>query len=103
MHVRPLLFATTLLLVSALAWPAHAEVDPDDLGFDLVAAARYRKEKPLIVMTPSINVKKLQFKLVRSDGKKLTLRTGAIRADRTRKIAIPQGKGIYTYSCAITG
>ena len=100
---RPRTFATCLTLCLCLALPALAEVDPDDIGFDLIAAAEYKKTKPQIVITPTINLSRVQFQLERSDGKKLTLRSGGVRAGRTRKIAIPQGKGIFTYKCAISG
>ncbi len=104
MHVKSLLTTVAVLLIgAALAVPATAEVTADDLGFDLNAVARLRKSKPQILLTPSVSLSKVQLKLVRSDGKKQTLRTGAIRADTTRKINIRQGKGVFSYACSITG
>ncbi len=96
-------FVIASLGVAVFSTPAEAQVTPDELGFSLVSSAEYKRSKPMIVVEPVINVKGLTFSLKRNDGKRIKLRGGNIRAGKTKRIAIPQGKGIYQYTCAITG
>lgn len=92
-----------VLTLSAWAAPAVAEVSADDLGFDLISAAEFKRSKPMIVLSPSISLSSVQFDLQRADGKRLRLKSGAVREGTTRKIPIDQGKGIFSYKCSITG
>jgi len=82
---------------------AAAQITPDELGLDLVTSAQYKRSKPAVVFSPAVPVKRIVLKCKRSDGKSVTLKTGAIRTGRTKKIPIRQGKGIYTYACVLSG
>lgn len=94
---------TVMAFCTVMVSPAFAQIEPDDIGFDLAAVGQVRGEKPQIILTPSINVSRIHIKLQRNDGKEITLKSGGIRSGRTKKIAIPQGKGIYSYRCALSG
>ncbi|MCO4762589.1 MAG: OmpA family protein [Myxococcales bacterium] len=96
-----LLIATIIICVTSTT--AFAEVEADHLGFGLIPVVQYGKQKPAITLTPGVDLKGVVVKVTAKSGKKLTLRGGTIRAGRTKKLAIRQGKGVMDYSCQITG
>ncbi len=82
---------------------AVAEVEEDTLGFGLIPVVQYGKQQPAITLTPGVDLKGVTIKVVSKAGKIQQLRAGDIKAGRTKKIAVQQGKGVMEYTCHISG
>ena len=95
-------FAMTVAVIAAPS-EVRAQVTPDELGLSFVTSAQYKRAKPMIVLSPSITVRSVLFDCKRSDGKRVRLTASNIREGRTKKIVIPQGKGIFQYACKLSG
>ncbi len=102
----PLAWLAACALVSAvLCAPgvSHAEVDPDDLGFGTIPVVQYKKGLPAITLSPERTLKSVVVKVVAKGGKTQVLRAGTVKAGRTKKLPVRQGKGAVDYTCHITG
>jgi len=98
--IRIMLTVIALCVVPSLA---QAQVSADDLGLGVVSGAQWGKNKPTIILHPNISVGALRFDCQRSDGQKVGLSSGAIKAGGEKRIVIPQGKGVFQWKCAVTG
>lgn len=99
----PLIALLTSSLVCLSATTAFAEVDADTLGFGLIPVVQYGKQAPAITLTPGVKLSGVVVKLVSKSGKRQTLRGGTIRAGRTKKLSVRQGKGVMEYTAKISG
>ncbi len=98
-----LLRFTTILSVLFVPAIAYAQVSADNLGLGVVSGAQWGKNKPEIILHPDIAVGALHLACDRSDGQKVNLGSGAIKAGGEKRIVIPQGKGVFQWKCAVTG
>lgn len=98
------LFAVLAVVVCvSIPVQASAQVTPDELGLSFVTSAEFKRSKPLIIVSPVISLKSVVFACKRSDGKRVVIKSGAIRSGSTKKLTIPQGKGIFEYNCQLSG
>lgn len=95
--------ATAAALSALLSGPALAQVSGEDLGFSLISKVRASQGKPMLIFKPSVAVSGLQASCKRSDGQQLTIPIGAIRPGQEKRVAVPQGKGVFKYQCALAG
>jgi outer membrane protein OmpA-like peptidoglycan-associated protein len=83
--------------------PAWAQVSGDDLGFGLIGKVRASQGKPMLIFKPTVPVAALSADCKRSDGQQVAIAVGAIKAGQERRVAVPQGKGVFGYICLLKG
>lgn len=98
-----LALTTAAALAALAAFPAAAQVSGDDLGFSLISKVRASQGKPMLIFKPSVAVVGLQAQCKRSDGQQVNIAVGAIRPGQEKRVAVPQGKGVFKYQCALAG
>lgn len=103
MHSARLFFLAAVLALTLAPVVAHAQISADDLGFGVKTKALFGKEKPEIILQPTIPLAFTKFDCTRADGKKVLLGSGAIRAGAEKRIVIPQEKGVFVYKCNLFG
>jgi outer membrane protein OmpA-like peptidoglycan-associated protein len=92
MRSRAVWFGILLVLWS----PPALAGDEARLGVGIKAMAA-GKDRPALLLEPRDPVKKLEVALARSDGKKLTLRSGVIKAGQRKELPIDQPPGELGY------
>ncbi|MEY3012238.1 MAG: hypothetical protein RIT45_973 [Pseudomonadota bacterium] len=102
---RAVLWLAAALCLTALApAPAHAQIGPDELGFDVpVAVAEAGRGAPMVSFSPAAKLSGVVMQLVRSDGKKLSVRVGNLAPGREKRVPIRQEKGVFGYVATLTG
>jgi len=95
--------AALSLLCLALPAVARAQVSGDDLGFSLIGQAQWGKAKPVLIFQPSVALSGVRADCQRSDGQKVAIGIGSVRAGSEKRVAIPQGKGVFDYKCTLAG
>lgn len=97
------LAASVACLACFLAPAALAQVSGDDLGFSLIGQAQWGKSKPMLIFQPGVPLAGVRADCLRSDGQKVAIGVGAVAVGREKRVAIPQGKGVFQYKCTLAG
>jgi outer membrane protein OmpA-like peptidoglycan-associated protein len=92
-----------LVATAATVAPAAAQVSGDDLGFSLISKVRISQGKPMLIFHPQVAVAALTATCKRSDGQTIAIPVGPIRAGGEKRVAVPQGKGVFKYQCVLAG
>lgn len=93
------------VLAIVAAWPVVglAQVGADQLGLSFPGALRASQGKLALTARPQLAFQQVKFDCDRSDGQKVSFSAGGLKPGRETKIPIPQGKGVYTWKCVVSG
>lgn len=98
--MRSLLLFFVLLLAPQIAL---AQVSGDDLGFSVHGTAQLPKDKPYLSFRPTRAFAGVLLDCQRSDGQNVKLPVGALRPGGEKRVPLPIVKGIFQYTCKLSG
>ncbi len=102
-HLAKILTVISLFTGLLLASVASAQVSADNLGLAVQGGAQFSKAKPQLVFHPDVGFSALHLACDRSDGQKVGIAVGALKANAEKRVVIAQGKGVFTYKCMVSG